>query len=1326
MPRVFISHSSRDNAEARRLTDWLRTSGFDEVFLDIDKHAGIPPGVEWERKLYAEVSRSTAVVLLLTKNWHESKWCFVEFAQARALGKDIIPVLATADGEQFIGDNLQQISLIQNRDEALERLLNRLHEIGRLGPDGFSLPPGRPPFPGLLSFDRDDAAIYFGRSDLVRDNLNTLDTLRNRGGERVLLLHGESGSGKSSLLKAGLLPQLDRRKSDWLCLPVFRPGQNPAPELRASLLTALGSDQRKVIDQLLSEPTIDHARSVVDALHDKVGNHQATVLLAIDQIEELLTLHTAPNRARFIRILQALLEPSLKTLAIATVRTAELSSLHDVIPLAMQDQLIGPFPLDRLPEIIRKPAQVVGLAVDDRLVAAIVRDAGTSDMLPLVAFLLRQLYDRHGSDHRLTLEEYQSLGDTRAGLSPLEACVRTAADRAIDRIKPTDEELKALRETFVPGLVRVDDRGCFARQPLAANRIPPQANRLIEALVEDRLLVRRDNTIDVAHESLFNVWPFLRDLLADELEFLQSLARLSACVADWRSSQPASREQTLLTGLQLSRCETWLSQHPVRFDDEQRAFITESMAARDQAIARRRRLQRIVLMGSTAAVIIFALLGGFALVQRNAAITKGIEAQRQGSLVAAKNVELQAQIYDNAIAVAEREITQNHDVGKAGKLLDTQWATTARGWEWRYLDRLRDGSHKPLIGHVTGLWGSEFCPDGNTIVTCSIDGTIKIWDLHSSKLIRSIDADYVPGISELLRLRGGSRLPIMCISVSPDGSKVASGSFLPKIDLSAPGGISRNSPGLVRVWDLKTGAMLHEYQDLSGVVLSTCFSADGKHLAASSINAKNEFAVWDLETHQLVAIRQGHKSQVHRLRYSSCGRYLASGDTDGVLTLWDTRSLTEICTIQAHGGALVGIDFEPLGSKHFATAGQDGLVHIWDTASKTRVFDLLGHTGAALDVRYTPDGKRLVTCGFDKTVRVWDPATGREKITLRGHTELVWNVSVSPSGDAIVSSSFDNTARIWNSAKRDLELRPGEFLVRGHRERVNAVAMSQNGRVLASGSWDKDVRLWNAKDGTPVGVPFNDHGAVVWGVALNKDGSLVASASWDHTVVIRNRDKPERKAVLRGHTAPVHSVAFSPDGDRVASAGFDAQLLIWNAENGELITRCEGFLFPVMALTYSNDGAFLISGGSDKDVKVRDANTGSVLLSLPGHSASVHSVAMSPNQELVASGSWDHTVRIWRVENRDGQLKATLRFVLTGHQDRVNSVAFSPDPNGRYLVTGSEDKTVRIWDTDTGLEVRDPFIHRGVVWSVAFDDTGDRIITGSWDESAWIRALRWR
>jgi hypothetical protein len=407
-------------------------------------------GEDWEKRLYEELSRCHAVILVLTTHWLESKWCFAELAQARALGKVILPVICEPLRQPIVLPGIQSVDLVDWRGRGFDRIAQRLNAITKDLARGFSLDPHRSPYPGINAFDAADAAIFFGRDDETRAVIERLDARRSQGGARFIVVIGASGAGKSSLLKAGVLPQLGRRRDQWIVLSAMRPEKAPLEALAKTLAEAQGEESgwRAWHERLLGS---DAVRDIAELAKDlRVGSaRSATMLLPVDQLEELFTIADARERNNFLALIAELLDPTgdLPILVVATGRADVLQGLLETSALAGQAETIPllPMPLERVPRLVDGPAAVASLIVEAGLAERIARDVTSSEALPLLAQTLRLLHDRCARDKRLTLAAYEALGDSPAGLNPVENSVRLAAARALAILKPSEAELATRR-----------------------------------------------------------------------------------------------------------------------------------------------------------------------------------------------------------------------------------------------------------------------------------------------------------------------------------------------------------------------------------------------------------------------------------------------------------------------------------------------------------------------------------------------------------------------------------------------------------------------------------------------------------------------------------------------------------------------------------------------------------------------------------------------------------------------------------------------------------------------------------------------------------------
>jgi hypothetical protein len=615
MSHIFISHSSRDAEQAARLLTCLHANGFVETFLDFDKHAGLAPGADWERTLYREIAGAEAVILILTKNWFDSKWCFAEFAQARALGKAIFPLIEAPTGETFVSSDIQHLDLVKDREGGLARLAAELTEVMVNARGGFEWDHTRPPYPGLLAFGEADAAIYFGRDDDIRRLIERLNARRPQGGAKLVVVLGASGSGKSSLLRAGVLPRLNRDKHNWIALPPFRPQLHPLEELAQAVAIALGhsADWRHWRDAFASEDLTSTLSDLARDLRTAHASNEAQILITVDQSEELFGAAEKKGAEQFLRVLNSLQDERLPFLVAMTLRSDYLSELQQAPALTapFEEFSLKPMPLARVRDIIEGPARVAGLTVDGALVAAAMNDAATDDALPLLAFALRELYDRFGQQKNLTLEAYRALGDDAGQLSPLENAVRRKAEEVLAAAKPSPEDLQALREAFVPAMVRVNAEGEYVRRPARFEGLPVNARGLIERLARARLLIiqkEHDVTIvKVAQEALLRKWPLLRGWLDEEREFLIGKSQLEQDLLDWGRAPAQEKTEALPSGLKLTRARTWLVEKPLQLNEAERKFIQASIAHHEAEAAQRELFRRRVQQASVTAALVLAV-----------------------------------------------------------------------------------------------------------------------------------------------------------------------------------------------------------------------------------------------------------------------------------------------------------------------------------------------------------------------------------------------------------------------------------------------------------------------------------------------------------------------------------------------------------------------------------------------------------------------------------------------------------------------------------------------------------------------------------------------
>ncbi|KAJ6487440.1 WD40 repeat-like protein [Mycena vitilis] len=588
-----------------------------------------------------------------------------------------------------------------------------------------------------------------------------------------------------------------------------------------------------------------------------------------------------------------------------------------------------------------------------------------------------------------------------------------------------------------------------------------------------------------------------------------------------------------------------------------------------------------------------------------------------------------------------------------------------------------------LERHTYWVMSVAFSSDGKHIVSGSDDTTIRIWDAESGEQLGGPLVGHTDSVQS--------------VAFSPDGKHIVSGSA----DRS------------VRIWDAESGEQLGgPLEGHTDWVMSVAFSPDGKHIASGS--GDRSVRIWDAESgEQLGGPLEGHKGGVRSVAFSPDGKHIVSGSGDRSVRIWDAESGEQLGdALEGHADRVQSVAFSPDG-KHIASGSGDRSVRIWDAESGEQLGGPLeGHTDWVMSVAFSPDGKHIVSGSADRNVRIWDAESGEQLGgPLEGHTDWVWSVAFSPDGKHIVSGSDDRSVRIWDAESGEQLGGPLE----GHTGGVQSVAFSPDGKHIVSGSGD--VRIWDAESGEQLGGPLEGHTNLVMSVAFSPDGKHIVSGSDDTSVRIWDAESGEQLGgPLEGHTRAVMSVAYSADGKHIVSGSGDESVRIWDAESREQLGGpLEGHTDWVISVAFSPDGKHIVSGSDDRSVRIWDAESGEQLGDpLEGHTDRVQSVAFSPDGKHIASGSNDRSVRIWDAESGE-----QLGGPLEGHTHWVLSVAFSPD--GKHIVSGSGDSTIRIWDAQSGDHLGGPLEgHTRAVMSVAYSADGKHIVSGSGDESVRI------
>ena len=1379
-----MSHSSKDNRQSQALRAWLVAQDpplATEIFLDTDTNTGLKPGVKWKTVLVGANSRCEAVICLLSSSWESSAECLAEYRTAENLGKQILCARLEegtggytsewhhtnlfADG--LVPEDVETIPVpggppVRFAKAGLRQLREAIRGAGVAANNFVWPPPSQPdraPYRGWEPFEEVDAGVFFGRDAQIVRALDTLRGMRITGVDSLFVVLGPSGSGKSSFLRGGLLPRLRREDRHFVLLDILRPGRH-ALTGDTGLAHAICAGRRRLglnepalgdieaacttdpaaVRMLLAECRQAAAQGMPDAGPDAP---LPTLVLPLDQAEELFTADAGTEAAAFLRLIAELAQPDadghrLGLIVAGTIRTDRYEVMQKAPELTeltseVFDDL-KPMPDNQFRAVITGPAERASeagerLDIAPDLVNQLLDDAAEGgDALPLLALILRRLYDRYFSTGELTLANYQAVGGTAR-------VVQSAVDEVLSADpKHRAEQLAALRAAFIPWLATINRTNDQPMRRVARYVDLPESSRpLIAEFVEKRLLVQdqrgADVVVEVALESLLRQWSDLGGWLREERQHLIAADDIERAATAWRTYQddPA----WLLTGTRLTDAETLatrfgyhdrLAQQPTRDylaasrqaenqrqakEEEQRqAELRHAQERQHSAEAHaadlraRSRILRAVLAVTALVAVIAVISAAWAVVEIHRA-TRGARDVLAAQLGAEASLVFSGVTADNAIhALAEALAAQRlHSEPTSASRSTLYTATTALN------------TTRGILATPVSVSGVAFSPDGHTLAAASDDHTVRLWNLT--------DPAHPGPLGQPLR---GHTDRVWSVAFSPDGHTLASGS----------------SDHTVRLWNLTDPAHPHPLgQPLTGhtdTVWSVAFSPDGHTLASGS--SDHTVRLWNLtdpaHPHPLGQPLTGHTDTVWSVAFSPDGHTVASGSDDHTVRLWNLsdpahpRPPEQLRTVS--DSAVDSVAFDPVGHT-LASGDANGLVWLWDLTDPAQPRSLgdplKGHTSFLETMVFSPDGRILASSSADNTVRLWnvsDPAQPAALGTpLSGQTHTIYGVAFSPDGRTVVSGAGDNTIRLWN-IDRALPLQ-------GHTNDVLSVAVSPAGRMLASGSADNTVRLWDLTDPAhprPLGRPLQGHTDTVWSVAFSPDGHTLASGSDDHTIRLWNlTDRAHPTPLgqpLTGHTSSVYRVAFSPDGHTLASASNDRTVRLWNltdpAHPQPLGSPLQGHTNAVLSVAFRPDGHTLASASADHTVRLwnlTDTANPKPLGPLHGHTDAVLSVAFSPDGHTLASGSNDSSVRLWNLT--DPADAKSLGHPLKGHTNGVSSVAFGPD--GRTLASGSLDTTVRLWNLNDpvhAIPLGQPLKgHTKGVTSVAFSPDGQTLASGSLD-----------
>jgi WD40 repeat protein len=1094
---------------------------------------------------------------------------------------------------------------------------------------------GTCPFKGLASFEPVDADYFFGRERLVAELIARLV------GAGFLGIVGPSGSGKSSALRAGLVPTLAGGvlpgSGGWRRL-LLRPGERPLEELRRVLVSGAKDPLAEALDTLPAN---------------------GRLLLAVDQLEELFTAcRSDAERAAFADTLaRAAADPYGRAVVVVALR-ADFYGRFAAYPglaelLGANHVLVGPMQASELRRVVELPAGRVGLRVEPELTDAVVDDVeGEPGALPLLSTALLELWQKR-QDNELTLAAYRESGGVHGAVSRL-------AEGTYARIP---DERKSIVRAILLRLVGEGEGDAPVRRRAPLGELDLERNEdvaeVLSTLADSRLVTVGEGSVEVAHEALLREWPRLREWIEEDTEGRRLRRHVTQAATEWDA---VGRDQgELYRGARLAAALEWSTDHALELNELEREFVTESRDAFEKETKRVRRTNRRLrgLLAGVAALLAAAAAGAMlAVIQRGEArdAETGQLVQRLGAQALVEDdLDLSLLLARQAVAIDDSPQTRGY-----------------------LLAALRRSPAAIGIMHGGGgvLRGIAISPDGKTLAVGGGDNGLLFFDVRTYEQI-GVPLS-IPG-----RNAAGESLAGESLAYSPDGRTLAIG-----------------GDHTVRLIDARTRKQLAETA-VGGVAARMAFTKDGSQLvvlfppgdatdlggAAAQITIRDgatlEQIGLPIEPEASVGAYVGFYYAAPHFALTADDRSLITASEDGKLAWWDLRSRKRTRTLRIGTGPHA-LALSPDGLT--AAVGVERGVQLVDLRSGTVRTATGGFMGRPNWALFSPDGETLVSTNVEGTVTLWDVESETPGETLRGHSNDVQQPVFSPDGETLYTVSHDGTAIAWDLTGDRTLGRPFTFT---HDRAFSAAGydghpgeFSPDGRLIAVGLKEEGIALWDARELTPVGVPLLETDGEVKTLAFSPDGQTLAAVTspggsltlWD--VGSRSRLQGPLSA---GAGDLLVGVGFSPDGATLATTSGQLGVQLWDVATGASLGQM-GNARDAHDLAFSADGATIAFARPGRGgAEVWDMATRTSIATVDGTPFTELSVALSPNGQVLAVGGFGRVVRLWDV--RTGKLVHQLDQGGNG----AFTLEFSPD--GRTLAVSGFEPVASLWDVGTGTQI---------------------------------------
>jgi WD40 repeat protein len=1167
--------------------------------------------------------------------------------------------------------------------------------------------PGTPPYKGLQYFDETDAELFFGRETLITKLVAQLDPVSDR---RFLAVVGASGSGKSSIVRAGLIPALQRGEAiaedrfpaagspSWP-VHILTPSAHPLQALAVSLTRDAGtlSATTALIDDMARDPRSLHLH--VCRILPPSANY---LLLVVDQFEELFTqCRGRVEQQAFVDNLMTAVAMNGPAIVVITLRAdfyahcAEYVTLREA--LEQHQVYIGSMSEEELRRVVTEPAKQGGWELEpglvDFMLGEVVDEPGA---LPLLSHALLETW-KHRRGRMLTLAGYNESGGVGGSIA------RTA-ERVLQRLEPAQQNIARnifLRLTELGESTQETRRRAklseLVREPEEAAAVEQVLKRLVDA----RLVITSEESVEVAHEALIREWPTLRGWLEQDLEGLRIHRHLTDAAQEWKRLERDPGE--LYRGARLAVASEWSTTHDMVLNPLEREFLAasqklvqrqeaeqeaqrqrelkaaqkateaEHQRAEEQArSARRLRRGALLLAGISLVAVLMAVFAfaAQATARREAAVNRSLVLAGQA------NEANEAGEVDLALALALEAVAINEPPLDAVSKL----AKVANGM----------GTRSIFTGHNGAVQAGAFSPDGRQAISGGCvqaddagichSGELILWDLAAEK--------------ETARWPGHDAW-VSVLAWSPSSQEILSG----------------GGDGSLVLWDAVNQEILAQWTAHDAAINALAISPDGTQAAAASDDGT--LTLLNLANRKITHHLEGHSGPILDIAFSPDGRQLVSGSADTTMILWNVSTEDPTLTFTGHASSIQGVAFLPDGQR-ILSVSSDLSYRLWDAASSSEL-QRRESGGRPSGMTLSPDG-RTVLSRVDHTIETWDLVQwNTPHRRLLGHVGKIMDVAISSDGSLALSTGDDGTVRIWNlHGEGDLQLNNIGFSATG-------VAVAPDGNALAIGVWGDDSMIWDLAKGQPTLDLSGGIGAVAPGsVAYSPDGHWVVAGSGDYdhdteagSLLVWEAATGEIHCDLQGHDRRLRTVAFSPDSRYVLSGSQGADemgtIVLWDVNDCHLVRRFATEQ-DTTGIDFSDDGRYAVTASAfSANVTLWNVATGQAVqvFSLPGDV--LLDTAFGPDDETVLAATLSGLIIQWDRET-DQEIR---RF--TGHDGGVWSVSLSPDE--QKLISSDDTGTIILWDMVTGAELRRHNAHNTLSFQAAFSPDGQTVYSVSVDKT---------